>query len=57
MAISSIHLLQVFLNINEYTDTKIVLLTGIHIAFVVSALMLGYLENMMSKTKKGVGKG
>ncbi|HZG28129.1 TIGR00645 family protein [Ensifer adhaerens] len=57
VAISSIHLLQVFLNINEYTDTKIVLLTGIHLAFVVSALMLGYLENMMSKTKKGVGKG
>lgn len=56
VAISSIHLLQVFLNINQYTDMKIVLLTGIHLAFVVSALMLGYLEIMMSKNKKGLDK-
>jgi uncharacterized protein (TIGR00645 family) len=55
VAISSIHLLQVFLNVNQYTDSKIILLTGIHLAFVISALMLGYLEKMMSKTKKGVG--
>ena len=56
VAISSIHLLQVFLNINQYTDMKIVLLTAIHIAFVLSALLLGYLENMMAKTKKGIDK-
>ena len=51
VAISSIHLLQVFLNVEQYTDTKIVLLTGIHLAFVVSALLLGFLEKMMAKPK------
>lgn len=56
VAISSIHLLQVFLNVEQYTDMKIVLLTGIHLAFVVSALLLGYLEKMTSKAKSDQGK-
>ena len=51
VAISSIHLLQVFLNAEKYDTTKLVLLTGIHLAFVVSALMLGLLERLMSKKK------
>jgi uncharacterized protein (TIGR00645 family) len=52
VAISSIHLLQVFLNINQYTDGKLMWLTLIHLAFVVSALMLGYLEVLMNGKKK-----
>jgi len=52
VAISSIHLLQVFLNVDQYEDGKIMWLTLIHIAFVVSALMLGFLEKLMSSTKK-----
>ena len=52
VAISSIHLLQVFLNINQYSDGKLMWLTIIHLAFVVSALMLGYLEVMMNGKKK-----
>ncbi len=51
VAISSIHLLQVFLNANQFTDGKIMWLTLMHLAFVVSAVMLGYLEVMMKKTK------
>jgi len=51
VAISSIHLLQVFLNANQYDNMKLVLLTGIHLAFVISALMLGLLERTMSKLK------
>ena len=47
VAISSIHLLQVFLNADEYDNTKIMWVTIVHLAFVVSALMLGYLEKMM----------
>jgi uncharacterized protein (TIGR00645 family) len=47
VAISSIHLLQVFLNADEYDNTKIMWVTIVHLAFVVSALMLGYLERMM----------
>jgi uncharacterized protein (TIGR00645 family) len=51
VAISSIHLLQVFLNADHYDNWKLGPLTAIHIAFVVSALMLGLLERIMSKTK------
>ena len=58
VAISSIHLLQVFLNANQFTDGKIMWLTLMHIAFVVSALMLGFLEMMMKKAKEtGTDKG
>ncbi|MCJ7993578.1 TIGR00645 family protein [Rhizobium cremeum] len=51
VAISSIHLLQVFLNANQYTDGKIMWLTFMHLTFVVSAVMLGFLEKLMSKGK------
>ena len=51
VAISSIHLLQVFLNVQQYADSKIMWLTIIHVTFVVSALLLGYLEQVMAKLK------
>ncbi|MGX5664940.1 TIGR00645 family protein [Rhizobium daejeonense] len=51
VAISSIHLLQVFLNANQFTDGKIMWLTLMHLAFVISAVMLGFLEKLMSKGK------
>lgn len=51
VAISSIHLLQVFLNSEKYDTVKLILMTGIHLAFVVSALMLGVLERLMAKKK------
>ena len=54
VAISSIHLLQIFLNASQYTDSKLMWFTLMHLAFVVSALMLGYLEVIMTKAK---GKG
>ena len=54
VAISSIHLLQVFLNANQYENGKLVMLTAIHIAFVISALMLGFLERIMSGLKQKV---
>lgn len=52
VAISSIHLLQVFLNADKYEDGKIMWLTLMHLAFVVSAVMLGILEKLMSATSK-----
>jgi uncharacterized protein (TIGR00645 family) len=51
VAISSIHLLQVFLNIQQYSNDKILWLTALHLTFVVSALMLGYLEKIMARLK------
>ncbi|MBA1345814.1 TIGR00645 family protein [Rhizobium indicum] len=52
VAISSIHLLQVFLNADQYADGKIMWLTLMHLAFVASAVMLGFLEKLMSVTSK-----
>lgn len=51
VAISSIHLLQIFLNANQYDNTKLMWYTLIHLAFVVSAVMLGFLEKLMAKDK------
>jgi uncharacterized protein (TIGR00645 family) len=51
VAISSIHLLQVFLNSDKFTDSKLMWLTIIHMAFVFSALLLGYLDKLMSASK------
>ena len=50
VAISSIHLLQVFLNAAQYTNDKLMWFTIIHLAFVVSALMLAWID-MMSRPK------
>lgn len=51
VAISSIHLLQIFLNANQYSDSKLMWFTIIHLAFVASAVMLGFLEKLMAKPK------
>jgi uncharacterized protein (TIGR00645 family) len=47
VAISSIHLLQIFLNANQYTGEKMMWLTVIHMAFVVSALLLAYIDKVI----------
>lgn len=51
VAISSIHLLQVFLNVAQYENGQIMWLTLMHLTFVVSALMLGFLEKIMAQAK------
>lgn len=55
VAISSIHLLQIFLNIARYTDNQVMWLTIVHMAFVISALLLAYIDRVMSLTKKDKG--
>ena len=52
VAISSIHLLQIFLNANQYTNDKIMWLTIVHMTFVVSALLLAYIDRVTNSTKK-----
>jgi uncharacterized protein (TIGR00645 family) len=52
VAISSIHLLQVFLNASQYQTSQLMWLTLIHMAFVVSALFLAVIDRIMSQTKK-----
>jgi uncharacterized protein (TIGR00645 family) len=51
VAISSIHLLQVFLNVNQFENGKIMWLTIMHMAFVASALFLAYTDKMMGGKK------
>ena len=53
VAISSIHLLQVFLNAEQYSSEKLMWLTIVHMAFVLSALLLAYIDSVMKTTKKG----
>ena len=55
VAISSIHLLQIFLNIASYTENQVMWLTIMHMAFVLSALFLAYIDRVMSMTKKDKG--
>jgi uncharacterized protein (TIGR00645 family) len=51
VAISSIHLLQVFLYVEKYTSDKLMWYTLIHLAFVVSALFLAYIDRVAAFTK------
>jgi len=46
VAISSIRLLEAYLNIAKVPNDKLLWLVIIHLTFVVSALMLGFLERM-----------
>ena len=54
VAISSIHLLQRFLEAGDYDNSKLYALVVMHMAFVVSALMLTYIDKIGSD-KKAVG--
>ncbi len=49
VAISSIHLLQVFMNADRYDNTKIMWSVIMHLTFVVSALLLGVLDRISAK--------
>jgi uncharacterized protein (TIGR00645 family) len=51
VAISSIHLLQVFLNIQNYSSTQLLWATVIHLTFVFSALILAILDRIVSYGK------
>jgi uncharacterized protein (TIGR00645 family) len=54
VAISSIHLLQIFLNVGRYQDNQVMWALLLHLTFIVSALLLGILDRIVAggKTKK-----
>ena len=56
VAISSIHLLQVFLNVETYTEGHLLWYTLIHIAFILSAFFLAFIDRISMSTKL-MGKG
>ena len=49
VAVSSIHLLQVFLNVEHYDNAKILWSTVIHLTFLASALLLAVLDRVSHK--------
>ncbi|SDO85925.1 TIGR00645 family protein [Phyllobacterium sp. YR620] len=51
VAISSIHLLQVFLNLTQFSTSQLTWFTLIHLTFVFSALFLAYIDKLMVKDK------
>jgi len=53
VAISSIHLLQVFLNAQQYDNQKIMWSTLIHLAFVLSAFTLAVVDRIAASNKSG----
>ena len=48
IGISSIHLLKTFINADNYSDRVLLAQTGIHIAFLLSALAIAYTDKVMS---------
>jgi len=55
VAISSIHLLQIFLNVPQYTSQNIMWYTIIHVVFILSALCLALIDRIAKKPSKGSG--
>lgn len=51
IAISSIHLLQKFMDVASLSDRELAWGVGIHMTFVVGALVLGVLDRMQVQTK------
>lgn len=52
VAISSIHLLRVFMDAKNIPDNKLMWYVIIHLTFVLSAFVMGYLDNMSRKDVK-----
>jgi uncharacterized protein (TIGR00645 family) len=52
VAISAIHLLRVFLNVEHLPNEKVVLMIAMHLTFVVSAVMLGVLDKLTAPGKR-----
>ena len=52
VAISGIHLLKVFFANERYTENQIILFISVHLTFVVSGVLLAYMDSLVAKSKK-----
>ena len=52
IGISSIHLLQAFINTSELTNREVIVKGGIHLLFLVSTIGLAFIEYMHEKSKE-----
>lgn len=50
VAISGIHLLKIFMNLNNYDKDKIILYVVVHLSFVISGVLLALMDYIMSKS-------
>jgi uncharacterized protein (TIGR00645 family) len=48
VAISSIHLLKIFMNVDNIDNEKIMWYLLIHMTFVISAFAMGYLDRLLN---------
>lgn len=51
VAISSIHLLGVFMDLKNIPDNKLLWYVVLHLTFVLSAFVMGYLEKISKRSK------
>ncbi len=51
VAISGIHLLKVFFGLEKYTHTQIILFISVHFTFVLSGVLLAYMDSLVAKAK------
>jgi uncharacterized protein (TIGR00645 family) len=51
VAISGIHLLKVFMEIKKYSESEIMWMAIIHMVFVVSGVMLAFMDKIAASTK------
>jgi uncharacterized protein (TIGR00645 family) len=52
IGISSIHLLKTFINASAYDEKTLIAQTGIHVAFLVSAMAIAYCDRLMAPTER-----
>ncbi len=50
VAISSIHLLKIFMNVTNYNNDQLMWYVLIHMTFVASAFLMGYLDKLTKKS-------
>ena len=50
VAISGIHLLKVFMSLDDYTENQIMLYIFVHLTFVISGVLLALMDFIIGKT-------
>ncbi|MBL8497249.1 MAG: YqhA family protein [Nitrosomonas sp.] len=56
IGISSIHLLKTFINASSYDEKTLLAQTGIHMAFLLSAIAIAYCDRIISQTSQQSGE-
>ena len=52
VAISGIHLLKIFFGLENYTQSQVILFIAVHFTFVLSGVLLAYMDSLTAKGKK-----